>query len=87
MVQGVTHHDNYHQNIFLVLGFGSGVGTRVGDGEVVIVLELLCLSCIIMFRWVNKQPGIQTLCNYAVSIKIAITEYHHCINCSSYDLF
>ena len=33
-----------------------------------------------MFRWTNKQPGIQKFEMYAVAIKISMTEYHHVLN-------
>ena len=30
---------------------------------------------IMMFRWINKQPGVQSFDIYAVTIKISMTEY------------
>ena len=33
-----------------------------------------------MFRRVNKQPGMQILENYAITTKLSMTEYQHLIN-------
>ena len=40
-----------------------------------------------MFRWIYKQPEIQSFDIDAVTIKMSMTEYHHLINCQAYGLF
>ena len=40
-----------------------------------------------LFRWTNKQPGMQKLDIDAVFIKKSPTEYHHLINSQAYLLF
>ena len=40
-----------------------------------------------MFRRVNKQPGMQKFRNDAVTIKKSMTEYHHWINGLADDKF
>ena len=42
------------------------------------------LCCIMMFRWINKQPGIQSFEIYAITIKISMTEYPHLIRLMVY---
>ena len=39
-----------------------------------------------MFRWINKEPGIQNFDIDAVIIKISMTEYHHSINRKAHGL-
>ena len=53
------------------------------------LVQLWCLCCMMMFRWTNKQPGIQKFWIHAVTIKIptCMTEYHHWINGQAYHLF
>ena len=51
------------------------------------MVELWCLCCIMMFRRVNKQPGMQSFEIDAVTIKKSMTEYHHWINVLAAHLF
>ena len=42
------------------------------------MLELSCLmSCLMMLKWINRQPEYKTFENYPVTIKISMTNYHH----------
>ena len=50
------------------------------------MVELRCLCCIMMFRWINKQPGMSFAID-AIIIKISMTEYHQIINRQAYGLF
>ena len=53
------------------------------------IVELWCLCCIMMFRWIKKQPGSFEI--DAVTTKIyvthSLTEYHHLINRPADGLF
>ena len=41
----------------------------------------------IMFRWLNKQPGIQKFWKFCIHYQdIFMTEYHHWINGQTYGL-
>ena len=41
------------------------------------IVEPRCLCCVMMFRFISKQPGIQKLLHFDVTIMIYMTDYHH----------
>ena len=52
------------------------------------IVELWRLCCIMIFRWINKQPGIQKFWHFCSHYQdIYITEYHHWINGQAHHLF
>ena len=59
---------------------------NIVEDQCLIFFLFWCLCCMMMFRWVNEQPGIQKFEISVITIKISMTEYHHWINHQTYGL-